>query len=259
MTKLNFTDYTFIIPFHYDIPDRLENINLSIDYLYSRVNSTIYVKEMGEKRYFNYTRHKDKDNFIYEYVNAKFSKTSLINSMVSLVDTKYFSIHDTDSFLTINQLREVYKIFSLDIVDCIVPYNGLYLEIPRDSINKIPKVNDISDIDGICTSRFLEKDYKGTGCCVFFKTETFKKIGGMNENFIKWGHEDDEIVYRIFGTGNNIIWLNKKGPIHHLSHGHSTDGFGFEHTHDMSKKQLEELNKIKTLNLYNLLEYVKTW
>ena len=259
MPKLNFTNYTFIVPFHYDIPDRLENINLSLDYLYDHVNTTIYVKEMGESRHFDYNRHSGKKRLVYEYANEPFSKTKLINSMVSNIGTEFFSIHDTDVFLSTDQYKEVLKMFTIDNLDCIVPYNGLYSEIPRTSIPDLDSIGDIVDIDNQCSSRFSSGEYKGTGCCNFFRRDTFNKIGGMNEMFTKWGYEDDEVVYRIFGTGHNAIWLNNKGPIHHLSHGHSKGGFGFEHTHSNAKKQEKEYLKVKTLNLYNLVEYIKTW
>lgn len=72
------------------------------------------------------------------------------------------------------------------------------------------------------------------------------------------GREDDEIVYRMFRMGYNILRLNHTGPIHHMSHEYKKDGFGLnDHSNIYAKEQKKEYEKILTMELYDLHKYIR--
>ncbi len=237
---------TFIIPFHYDTDDRLENVNLSLDYLYKNVNAQIVVGEMGADQYFESDMHKNKSGFSYNfYKEDVFSKTKLINNLIKEVYTEFFCLHDVDIFLTHSQFKETLNYLDNTLIDAIIPYNGLYLEIPRHYKDVISNIDDIKKLDEFCSYRFLKEHYLGTGACIFFRRDSFIESGMMNQFFKKWGQEDDEVVYRMFTLGNNIIRMKTNDPIHHLMHKIDKKGFGYQE-HNLSNIQQEELRRIKT-------------
>jgi len=244
--KIDFNNkVTFIMPFYYDTDDRLENVNLSLEYLYKHVNAPIIIGEMGSDSSFQYDLHKRKDNVSYKFYDEDiFSKTKLINNLVKEVNTEFFCIHDVDIFLTRNQLRECLEHVKHDLLDVIIPYNGLYLEIPRKFKKQILNLKDIKELDNQCSYRFLKEHYLGTGACIFFRRDSFIESGMMNQFFKKWGQEDDEVVYRMFTLGNNIIRMKTNDPIHHLMHEIDKKGFGYQE-HNLSNIQQEEFRRIK--------------
>lgn len=247
--RLNFLDkITFIIPFHYDTDDRIENSNLSLNYLYRNVNANIIIGEMGYESYFQYELHKDKNNFEYKFYDEPiFSKTKLINSLVKEVNTEFFCLHDVDIFLTLEQLDELKSHANHSLIDVIIPYNGLYLEIPRKFKDKIKTIKNIKELDHYCSYRFLKEHYIGTGACVVFRRDSFIDCGMMNQFFKKWGLEDDEIIHRMFTLGKNILRMNYSDPIHHLIHDVNNNDFGYME-HDLTEIQKDEYNKIKMMD-----------
>lgn len=245
--KIDFEDYTILIPFHCDTEDRLENVNIVIKYLLQHVNCTIYLKEMGKVRTFNNEKYLKLNNFRYEFWRNKFSKTKLLNSMVYNINTKYFIMNDTDILPTKLQLENIYKFNSNGLCDAIIPYNGLYLEVNKSKCD-LSNLKDSIDLTDKCNYRFEIEDYIGTGAIVAFKKKSFLDAGGMNEKFQKWGYEDDEILYRLFNLGYNVARLNNAGPIFHISHEYIQDDFGGnQHNHDLSEIQKKEYDRVKLL------------
>lgn len=256
--KIDYTDTTFVIAFHYDTPDRLENLYLVINNLYEKTNSKIYVKEMGEKRYFDWCYNEEFSSvFRYDYWKSEFCKTKLLNSMVANIDTKFFFMCDVDIILTEQQLIETRKYMNMNIFGAIIPYNGLYYEVPRVYIGCIRDGIFIENLKDNFSYRFSNKDYLGTGASVCFDREKFIKIGMMNENFTKWGLEDDEVIYRMHILGQNVLRLNDVGPIYHLEHRTIRDDFGYGHTHPNADKQKKEFDKVKCY--VNVQNYVDSW
>ena len=62
----------------------------------------------------------------------------------------------------------------------------------------------------------LSYNMAGLGGCVFFNTQSFLSIGGMNEDFKSWGAEDQEIIYRFkrlnYNVYNQIEQRNNLNP-----------------------------------------------
>lgn len=248
-----FKDITICIPFSCDTDDRLINLFWVLKYLHYYIhNPKIILYEMGNESKAHEFRNYDVQ-FLYAYFDEKFSKTKLINKMVHAVETEYFIIWDTDVFLNpkhlifMNSMKEWY--------DVIIPYNGQYIEVHPNFIFKYD-FDKIWEQDNIGIPRFSKDEYLGNGGCVLFRTEKFKKFGGMNEFFTHWGYEDDEIIYRLFELGCQISRIYDN-PIYHIQH--ETGDFGNNHNHKFSKIQKSEYDKIKLMSYRELLEYVKTW
>ncbi len=263
---ISFKDCTFLIPYSYDTKDRLENLYITYLYLYRNILcNDIIIYEYSEKNKPTFNS-KVIDNINFKFIKEPFIKTKMINKMVREVRTKWFCIYDSDIFLTKEQLSETSKLINSDLkgnfLDCIIPYDGVYQEMPRKFIDFYLKDLDKFkfknfDSDHSLGHRFSRKDYVGTGGCVFFKTSSFLEIGGMNENFVKWGFEDDEVIYRMGYLGKNIFRLNNHGPIHHIQH--ASGNFGHDHFHENGENQQKEYMKIKSMTHGELWKEIESW
>ena len=58
------------------------------------------------------------------------------------------------------------------------------------------------------------------GCCMLFKTEELKKLGGFDQRFFLY-LEDADICRTIYESGNKILFYPKVAVIHHLQKGSS--------------------------------------
>lgn len=107
--------------------------------------------------------------------------------MVNNINTKFFIIYDTDILISKFQLTELFKFKKENIYDIIIPYNGLYNEVPRNLIDDLIYSKSFELNSKEIKSRFLKEEYVGTGAVTFFNKESFVNSGMMNENFKKWG------------------------------------------------------------------------
>ena len=259
--KSSLRNVTFCIPFHFDTIDRLENFLISYWNLKCRVDCEIFIYETGEHRYITDDMIDPVDKYIFIEDDLIFHKTKLINTMAYSVKTDFFCIHDTDIILTDDQIFFAYSKLSIESVDCLIPYNGEYKEIGRNYIDFLYNnlYENPAKLNMKIGKRFHDGEYLGTGGCCFFNKKSFIECGGMNENFTKWGFEDDEIVYRMFALGNSVIRAKNAGGIFHISHATDRNGFSNDHNHDCSENQFNEYNKIKSMNYKELKDYVTSW
>ena len=95
------------------------------------------------------------------------------------------------------------------------------------------------------------------GFCQFFCTETYKKLGGENENFVAYGYEDDERYFR-FNLLSSVARLNEY--VFHLEHGRTKNSW-FNNPYCEDNKKLWENLKVKgkesLLKYYEEIDYIK--
>lgn len=56
------------------------------------------------------------------------------------------------------------------------------------------------------------------GCHMVFRAEDLRAVNGFDEDFKGWGHEDRDIVRRLFRRGVDRVDLRGRAPIYHLYH-----------------------------------------
>jgi len=95
------------------------------------------------------------------------------------------------------------------------------------------------------------------GQSIFFKTSSYKSIGGENEEFVGWGPEDLERYSRAVKLGLAVCRVDS--PVVHLEH---PPGAGNPKELESNKKLYDELSKKSPDELrkyYDSVEYKKDY
>jgi predicted glycosyltransferase involved in capsule biosynthesis len=91
------------------------------------------------------------------------------------------------------------------------------------------------------------------GHCIFFDTQTYKLWGGENENFISYGPEDKERMYRFEKLTNLVSWKTGK-KVYHLEHYRGNDS-AFSNPH--FKHNWNTFENIQKMGILDLANYYK--
>jgi predicted glycosyltransferase involved in capsule biosynthesis len=249
-------DIIFLLTLYVDHNDRLENISINIDYMNRLGYSNLYVVEYGEKN--SLCQEYVNKCYKYEFIKSDeyWNRPRILNNMAKKCSSDMISILDVDILLTPEQLYNGCKLLKEQYADFVLPYDGRYLEIPREILPKFRLTNDLHSISNLCNERFDINNYIGVGGCMMFNRESYIKGGMENESFMGWGCEDEEIYERFFKLGYNVVHLKNCGPIHHMSH--------YRHNFDSSdapwyKDHVKIRNSIKDMSYCELKNTVKKW
>ncbi len=243
--KHNLSQITFIIPFFYDSPERLENLECIVHWLRVNFETNIIVVDnttFGNNPYFGL----DGNCAIYNLGNFTpiFNRTKTINYGIKAAKTPFVAIYDTDVIFDIEhfvsaylKLTHQYSSYSM-----VYPYNGKFVDIDRSFIT-----------DGIINAResFAENSLGGA---VFLNKAHYLKAGLENENIISWGPEDAERYARMQNLGYLIY--RTPGTCYHIQHPIGINS-GTKNPH--YEANVAEYQKVKAMGMYELVMYVKTW
>jgi hypothetical protein len=232
---MNSQDLTAIIPVRIDSPERLRNLNSVISFLLKFYNCKIIVKEVDSEQ----KTHLVKDNrltYIFEptHDTSFFHRTKILNDMLKLVDTKYTINYDCDILVPQDNVNKCLTMLE-NGYDLVYPYEkGSFLTFwdftdqqlnkiltdPNTSwisylTNKYPVLTDHPGLD-LFTSIGLGKIITAGGI-QFFNTDSYKNGFGENEEFMDWGPEDQERLYRFCILGYKIGWIDS-GYVIHMNH-----------------------------------------
>ncbi len=251
MTKINLLDMTIMIPFRCDSQDRLENLELVIEYLTHHFDTNIIVKEVSEQSMLGNLPWIRKVKYIYEFSSEeKFHRTKILNDMLEEVITPYVSVYDCDVLFpiqsyvdTLNALRNG-EVF-------VFPYQGPFHEIPR---RFIPEVKNRMEVNWIPLDQTGVNHPQSVGGSVFLNTEVYKKLGAENELCIDWGWEDGYRVNLYQKFGYNICRVGT--ILYHFEHqrGKSSGPSNPFHNHNQN-----EYYKTVYMSKEDLDSYISTW
>jgi predicted glycosyltransferase involved in capsule biosynthesis len=79
------------------------------------------------------------------------------------------------------------------------------------------------DINFIDNSGSINRHDSECGHCIFFNTDAYKKYGGENEEFVSYGPEDKERMYR-FQKLSTVKWMDGKF-VYHFEHFRGEDSW----------------------------------
>jgi hypothetical protein len=213
MKKNDLSNLTFLIPFKFDSPERLDNINIVIKYINSNFKTNIIVYE----EYVNRKFCGDIDNI--HYMSAKedvdyFHRTKIINKMFDCVDTELISIYDADVLLPTFTYIKTYNWMSIGLIDVIYPYD-MFVDISRSRIKHIIDKNlenvNVDDLK-IRGTNFYNTFFGGA----IFVNSSFYNTCKFDERFKSWGGEDDDFYMRSVIKNANITRIS--GKLFHLNH-----------------------------------------
>jgi hypothetical protein len=247
--RINLKDVTFVISIKYDHNDRMENINLVIYYFKKYFDTNIIIGEQGGE-YFKYLSDDKVTHYTFHNI-CQFHRTRVINEMVKLSKTDIVFSWDADILINPNQIiKSVDKL--REDYDFIYPYNKGFYHIERSYINDIEqkiKENKLQEFD---YSIFNFQESKGG--VIGFKKKSFIEAGMENENFEKYGFEDNERFERFNKLGYKIYFLD--GVLFHLEHFRGKDS-NIRNSKIAINKY--ELRKIIDMSKSQLRSYIATW
>lgn len=234
---------TLIVPIKIDSKDRERNLSTTLAFNLKHYNFKIIIKEVdSERKYYNELLNDPRVTYIFEQSNLDyFHRTKILNDMLLMVDTEYVANYDCDMLIPINTMQEVVKMIEQK-TDLIFAYKkGTFLTgVPNNSedMNHIIRTLDNSFVESII-KKFNRVDNKGglalyqkmglgtiwtAGGVQFFNTQSYKNGYGENEQFLDWGPEDQERLFRFAMLGYNIKWLpheSSANGVLHLDHENS--------------------------------------
>lgn len=237
---------TFVIPVQIDSEERVKNLAYILEYLDSEFKESpklvidasksaqgIIVANKFNSKNINSIHHNLEDDF--------FHKTKLINEAVKQINTKYFCMWDADVLFTFFQIEFSMEMLESKGAQFVYPYNGLFF--------------DVLNFDYIFPFEYKNYQIKclhenSTGGAFLMEKEMFLKIGGMNENMVSWGFEDDELLERVRKLGLKID--RTCGECFHLSHRRT---FNSSSNNPKYMDNMKEYQKICEMDKKQIIEY----
>ncbi len=219
MEKIDLTDITFMIPFRCDSQDRLDNLELVIEYLTHHFDTNIMIMESSSQSILaNHSciRNNSLKTVVkYCWIHSDeetFHRTKILNDMLEDVKTKYVANYDTDVLFPVQSYVDA--LVALKTGKAIVfPYLGKFCEIPR---SYIPEIREKMEVSWIDLNTCGVNHPNSVGGAIFFNTEEYKKLGGECEAFKNWGYEDNFRVNLFLRFGYEICRVGSE--LYHLEH-----------------------------------------
>jgi hypothetical protein len=173
----------------------------------------------------------------------------MLNVMTKLSKTNIVVNYDVDVVFTLDQY--VASKLALNTgSDFVFPYNGKFYDIKPDYFTNIEN----GEFDKVDLNRCTLFNPNSLGGAIFFKRDSYQKIGLENENFISWGHEDWERIGRIEKMGYKVYRTD--GVLYHLTHSRTHNSSG---SNPMYKNNEIEYRKVMSMNKDSLQKYINTW
>lgn len=248
---------SIIIPFKYDSKNRLENILELLDYSKKYWNFVdLIIAEMDESpKIFNLLPKWCKYIFCKEE-NEIWSRSKRINLGLSLVNSEILMILDSDVIVEWSVIEYIVDQIKNDKIDAATPFENLYHVSRKVILDMKEKIDINSYLKN--NKENISRVFKVNGACFLTKTSIFKHIRGMNELFLGWGLEDDELISRYLKLGYRYARVNGYNAIH-INHERTAnchpDPSNFENS-VTEKNRILLFNKNEILNYYGISESV---
>lgn len=268
--KYDLKDISFLIHLRVDIPERLNNLKLVLEYYNSTCKNLEFIIVNDDKEPESELSILNKK---YEFIKFLFLKNSSIykrtlsfNKAFKHTKRKVVIAGDTDVIIDPKFILEGANKIINNEADHIFPYNGLFCNVKYSLVRKFKTnldINTFLDKKPEPKQRYnnFENGYltvlspESKGGCVMYSSELYKQINGYNPNFVGWGYEDDEIGYRVEKfNGRTDRIFNDDAIAWHLPHPNTVRNEHpyYETNHSIctyvGERSLEELKK-----------YIKTW
>jgi hypothetical protein len=221
-------DLTFLMPCRIESNDRLKNIITSISYLTHHFpEAKIIVKENDTKSVFQekalpflkeyFNRELTNLTHIFEYDEDQFfHKTRILNDLLLESKTEIVYNYDVDHVLPVSSYHTAYNMITQQGFDSVYCYGvGVYqwlVDYPVEMFEKFLQskfdLNVLQPGCNICPS------VMGLGQMIRRQSEIDAYM--WNENFMAWGPEDCEFLYRIQVMGCKVGRV--KDMCYHLNH-----------------------------------------
>jgi predicted glycosyltransferase involved in capsule biosynthesis len=223
------TRTTFIIPVKIEHADRLRNAKTVLSFLDKHVQTNVFIFEISEQGHSNLPFIKDFKNLRIKYwIGSQpevFHRTRYLNIMLDEVKTPVVVNYDIDVILDPENMLECQERILKREADVIYPYElGMGQVQVLESFNYSEFETCGFDLKMINESNQTNKHQAECGHCIFFDTDTYRRLGGENENFVSYGPEDKERMYRFQKLGKRVEW--REGQfVYHFEHFRGNDSW----------------------------------
>lgn len=256
---------TFIMPLRIESQDRLRNIILSLGYLLNNFKTNVIIQEVDTDSKFQQYAAPELEKLVSDLSSITlifeksddpiFHRTRILNDMLLESKTDVVVNYDTDVIFPESSYLQAYDMILNQGYDLVYPYGqGNW----QEKITLYPQLID----DFIGTGFNWKSLTHGTknenstsdyGWAQFFNRKSYIEGGMENEEFVSYGYEDNERVYRFETLGYKVGRVEDQ--IFHLEHARTFNSW-FSNPHIGNNKDLYE--RIKTLNKEKLEHYYKT-
>jgi len=183
-------------------------------------------------------------------------RTKALNNMARNTSRRYIFNWDVDVFIAPLQILQAVEMLRSG-ADMVYPYKWAFARMPRNTW--FEKIRDYDgDVGLVGDTRFNgmnTSDVVSLGGAVGFNKESFIDGGMENENFISYGAEDVERMYRFEKLGYRIERVLGNN-MYHLNHWTGPNSLN---THRHFKANDQELRRIKALTKDELRQEINTW
>ena len=243
MGKHDLKDTTFIIPFHSDSIDRIENLYCIMEWIRTNFDTTILMVEEDVAPTVDLTKEAGTEYiFVKRTIPDIFYRTKVINVGIRSAKTPYIAIWDADVIVDSQNCYDAVHALRHGRAKAIYPYGGDFVDIARSFI-----------VDGIKREQAsFTKDSVGGG--IFLNREDYINVGIENENIVGWGFEDRCRYNRMTTIGFPITHTD--GRCYHITH---SRGINSSNANPYDKANEKEYYRIKNMNKIELLNEIKTW
>lgn len=215
--KIDLTDVTFLVPLRIDSQERKENMLSLIRYTFLHFKTNFIVLEADSTPKFNFGYNPE--GLQYEFIEDKdeiFHRTKWINHLISLSETSFVAVWDSDAIAPPKQILDaVNRLRSNEAVLCF-PYNGRFYSCDKVSCDLFKKSLNIEILLKRIPVMKLMHGYHSVGGAFIVNKEKYLEAGAENENFYGWGLEDAERVKRLEILDLGIYY--SPGALFHLCH-----------------------------------------
>lgn len=250
---------TFIIPVCIESIDRFNNSLTVLGYLNHHFKTNVIIHEIySGKSKLNFLSSLKNLNILHltEKDSGKYHRTRQLNECLSKVQTDVVCNYDIDIILPIESYIISEYLLTNSIFDVIYPYEvGMYQKQIQQSYFRESFETDFNI--GKLSGNLESSEF---GHCQFFKTDTYKGIGGENERFISYGPEDRERYFRCVKFNLKIHRI--KDYVYHFEHSRtfnsSNENPDFK-SNTILWDKLQKMNTKKLFEYYQKSEYLKKY
>jgi len=255
--KKDLTDVTFLIPVRIDSMDRLENLEMVLDFLFINFDTNVYVLEAStiNNNYISKLFPKI-DKVIYvEDFDPIYCKTKYVNQLVRACQTQYLSVWDSDAIVPPNQIEDSVKMLREKKADFVLPYEKNLFDTTKIIRDLYYQNRDINFLTNNCSKMKNMYPPISVGGGYFANRKSYIESGIENTNFYGWGLEDGERLHRWDILGYKTE--RTLGNMFHLTHWRGISS-NFHSKEQQNMKNVEYIN-ISNMTKEQLQKEVISW
>ena len=248
--KYDLRDTTFIIPVRIEDEMRLNNINLILKYINHHFDTNIIVCESSSV---SILKSSEKHLYIFNKDDRpEFHRTKILNFLVKQTKTPYVINCDADVLVRVNGYCEAIESLRKNIADFVFPYGGYFYDVPR---YYYPLIDSSMSIDTVNLDKCEVLHTNSVGGIVCMNKDMFIKSGMENENFVSWGAEDLERIFRWQKLNMRVGRI--AGPLYHMNHNRQHVNSSPKNPYYFDNDALYK--KVALMTHDELVQYMKTW